>query len=122
MARDVQKKMRQIIRTTREKESVFDEVAEVTAQQAAQIESQKVINSELVRQLKTNQEKVDYLEKKDLEREKELASMQNEVEKHQQRVFKIEAKLNIESGRTMALTMQLTERDIALEKLTSKYE
>ena len=99
--------MRQIIRTTREKDSVFDEVAEVTAQQAAQIESQKVINSELVvRQLKTNQEKVDYLEKKDLEREKELASMQNEVEKNQQKIFEIEAKLNIESAdRTMALTM-----------------
>ena len=81
-----------------------------------------MINSELVRQLKTNQEKVDYLEKKDIERAKELASMQNEVEKHQQKVFEIEAKLNIESGRTMALTMQLTEKDIALEKLTSTYE
>lgn len=72
--------------------------------------------------MKTNQEKVEYLEKKDIEREKEMVSMQNEVEKHQQKVFEIEAKLNIESGRTMALTMQLTERDIALEKLISKYE
>ena len=98
LARDVQKKMRQIIRTTREKERIFDEVTKVTVQQATKIESQEVINSELVRQLKTNQEKVDYLEKKDIERAKELASMQNEVEKHQHKVFEIEAKLNIEFG------------------------
>ena len=58
-----------------------------------------MINSELVRQLKTNQEKVDYLEKKDIEREKQMVSMQNEVEKHQQKVFELEAKFNIERPR-----------------------
>ena len=87
LARDVQKRMRQIIRTTKEKDKVFDEIAEVIAEQAAQIESQKMINSEWSgnsrpRQLKTNQEKVEYLEKKDVEREKQMLSMQNEVDKH----------------------------------------
>ena len=90
--------------------------AEVTAQQAVQIESQRNINSELVKQLKTNQEKVELLEKKDVEREKQLQSMQNEVERHQQKVFEIEAKLNVESGKTMALTMQLADRDLSSKK------
>ena len=75
--------MRQIIRTTKEKDSVFEEMAEVTAQQAVQIESQREINSELVQQLKANQEKVETLKKKDAEREEAMQSMQDEVDKHQ---------------------------------------
>ena len=37
-------------------------------------------------------------------------------------MFEVKAKLEVESGKTMALTMQLAERDMAMEKLKSKYE
>ena len=99
--------MRQIIRTTKEKDSVFEEMSEVTVQQAVQLESQREINTELVEQLKVNQEKVETFKKKDAEKEEAMQRMQNEVDKYQQNVYEVKAKLEVETGKTMALTMQL---------------